>query len=155
MTGCEKDAFNSAEALPGDTWFPIKINEVDINVQLALSPPEQQRGLMYRDTLDPEGGMVFAYRAPQRMSFWMANTRIPLDIGFFDENGTLLEIHQLIPYDTKSVSSRTEVAMYAIETNRGWYASKGLYPGAKIDMLLLAKAFKERGMDPARYRMTD
>ncbi|MEX0323339.1 MAG: DUF192 domain-containing protein [Puniceicoccaceae bacterium] len=155
LTACNKDGVSPAEALPGDTWFPLKINGVDLSVQLALTPAEQQRGLMYRDSLDPEGGMIFAYRDPQRMSFWMANTRIPLDIGFFDEKGVLLEIHQLIPFDTKSISSQTDAALFAIETNRGWYASKGLYPGAKIDMKLLAEALQQRGMDPERYRITD
>jgi uncharacterized membrane protein (UPF0127 family) len=155
LVACNKDSSSPGVVMPGDTWFSVRINETSLQVQLALTPAEQQRGLMYREDLAQDAGMIFAYRDPKPMSFWMANTSIPLDLGIFDEKGTLLEIYQLVPFDTKSVRSRTEDALFAIETNRGWYAANGLYPGAKLDLQLLAKAIRSRGMEPASYRIEE
>ena len=154
LTACNPGEQSPAVILPADTWFSITIEDVPLQVQLAISPGEQQKGLMYRDTLMENGGMVFSYKKPQQMSFWMANTRIPLDIGIFNGEGLLLEIHRLVPFDTRAVKSRSRTAQFAIETNPGWYAANGLFPGSKIHMQSLVEALEARGANPAEYGIT-
>ncbi|MDO5605178.1 MAG: DUF192 domain-containing protein [Paracoccus sp. (in: a-proteobacteria)] len=69
-------------------------------VEIADTPEARARGLMLREALRPESGMLFIYEQPQPASFWMKNTLIALDIIFMDETGTIRHIHPgAIPYD--------------------------------------------------------
>ncbi len=97
---------------------------------------------MYRESLDNDQGMLFLFDRPDKRGFWMRNTRIPLDIGYFDSNGQLLEIHKLFPYDETAVKSRSREVLIAVETNRGWYAANDIQVGDRIDMSSLAFALK-------------
>lgn len=143
-------AATSAET-PADqnTYFPIAVGGQPLTLQLALTPAEQQRGLMFRESL-PEGhGMLFLFERPERRGFWMRNTSIPLDIGYFDAEGQLREIHKLYPYDENTVASASDQILIAVETNRGWFQTHHVRPGATIDLDALRTAIKRRGL-PAR-----
>ena len=124
------------------TYFPISIGGGKLKLQLALKPAEQQKGLMYRESLDDDHGMLFLFDHPDKRGFWMKNTHIPLDIGYFDSSGQLLEIHKLFPYDETAVNSRSREVLIAVETNRGWYAANGIQIGDRIDMSSLAFALE-------------
>ena len=124
------------------TYFPISIGGSELQLQLALKSAEQQKGLMYRESLDNGHGMLFLFDLPDKRGFWMKNTRIPLDIGYFDSSGQLLEIHKLFPYDETAVNSRSHEVLIAVETNRGWYAANGIQVGDRIDMSSLASALE-------------
>ena len=130
------------EPISSQTYFPISIAESKLQLQLALKTVEHQKGLMYRESLDDDHGMLFLFDRPDKRSFWMKNTRIPLDIGFFDSYGQLLEIHKLFPYDENTVNSRSCEVLIAVETNRGWYAANGIQVGDRIDMSSLTFALK-------------
>jgi uncharacterized membrane protein (UPF0127 family) len=134
-----------------ESWLPLAINGVALEAQVALTPAEQRKGLMYREELGADRGMLFPYTNQQGMAFWMANTPLPLDIAFFDDKGMLLEVHRMVPYDTKRTQSRSRFAQYALEMNAGWFASHRLFPGVKLDMQLLARALEQRGANPAEY----
>ena len=114
----------------------------ELQLQLALKPAEQQKGLMYRESLDNDHGMLFLFDRPDKRVFWMRNTSIPLDIGYFDSSGQLLEVHKLFPYDETVVNSRSREVLIAVETNRGWYAANGIQVGDRIDMSSLAFALE-------------
>ena len=115
------------------TYFPISVGGSELQLQLAL---------MYRESLENDHGMLFLFDRPDKRGFWMRNTRIPLDIGYFDSSGQLLEIHKLFPYDETAVNSRSREVLIAVETNRGWYAANGIQVGDRIDMSSLAFALK-------------
>ena len=70
----------------------------------------------------------------------MRNTRIPLDIGYFDASGLLLEVHKLFPFDETAANSRSREVLIAVETNRGWYAANNIQVGDRIEMSSLAIA---------------
>jgi uncharacterized membrane protein (UPF0127 family) len=139
-------AEKSATVRPGAThWFEIAMGERRVEMQLAITLPEMQRGLMERRDLGAEQGMLFVYARPQRMSFWMRNTPTALDIGFFDQNGVLREVYPLHPYDETPVGSVREDLQYALEMNQGWFARCGVRVGQRLDMVAVAAAVRERG----------
>lgn len=156
LTGCnpEKETPSGEQASAG-TYFPIGLGESTLQLQLALAPAEHQKGLMFREELPKDHGMLFLFERPKQQGFWMKNTSLPLDIGYFDASGRLLEIHKLFPYDETGVASRSEQILIAIETNRGWYAKNGISPGALLDMEALKAAIVERGFSPDTYAIED
>ena len=113
----------------------LRIGDHQLTVEVADSPGEQALGLMNRESLPTDRGMIFVFGEPKKASFWMHNTSIPLDIAFLDSEGVILEIHPLVPLEETPVESRSEKVAYAIETNRDWFASRGLKPGMKVQGL--------------------
>lgn len=134
-----------------ETRFPIRINEVKTEVQVAIEFRERARGLMHRDSLEENEGMLFVFPVPERQSFWMRNTSIPLDIGFFNENGVLDEILPLIPYNETAVLSNSNRIQFALEMNRGWFRRNELLPGAQLNLDDLRKVIKARGGTPSEW----
>jgi uncharacterized protein len=128
-------------------FFPIKVGDRVVRMQLAVRPDEQQNGLMHRRDLGADDGMLFVYARPQRMGFWMHNTPTPLDIGFFNAAGQLQEIYPMHPFDENTVSSSSSELQYALEMNQGWFRANGVKPGAQLDMKALAAAMKARGFE--------
>jgi uncharacterized membrane protein (UPF0127 family) len=145
LLGCGSQAETPAPAT-GATYFPIGLGDAELQLQLALSRAEQQRGLMFRESLPVDHGMLFLFERPGPRGFWMRNTSIPLDIGYFDARGKLLEIHKLFPHDENPVRSRSSEVLIAVETNRGWFDRNGIRPGARIDLAMLTRALQRRGV---------
>ena len=110
----------------------LEIGDQRLIVEIALRPEEQMAGLMNRDTLDPDRGMLFVFPAPKQASFWMHNTSIPLDLAFLDADGVILEIIPLVPFEEKRVQSQSSKVSYALEVARDWFASRGLKAGLKV-----------------------
>ncbi|VVM05297.1 hypothetical protein MAMC_00502 [Methylacidimicrobium cyclopophantes] len=92
-----------------------------LSVEVARTHEELSRGLMFRRSLDEDAGMLFLLPREGVASFWMANTTIPLSIAFLDRNGTILEMYDLRPLDTRIVSSQSARVCYALEVNRDWF----------------------------------
>jgi uncharacterized membrane protein (UPF0127 family) len=102
-----------------------------ITVELARRPAEQSRGLMFRESLPPDHGMLFLFPVDEVQTFWMRNTRIPLSIAYADANGRIVRIADLEPFDERPVTS-IAAARYALEMNRGWFAVHGVVAGDRI-----------------------
>jgi len=113
----------------------LKISDHILTVEVADSPSEQVMGLMNRDSLPADRGMIFVFEEPKQAFFWMKNTSIPLDVAFIDSEGVILEILPLVPFEETRVASKSDKVAYAIETNRDWFASRGLKPGVKVQGL--------------------
>jgi uncharacterized membrane protein (UPF0127 family) len=130
--------------------FAIKLGDRTVQMQVALLPAETHQGLMFRQAMGENEGMLFVFDRPQQMSFWMRNTLIPLDIGYLDPAGELKEIYPMYPRDENPVGSRGRM-QFALEMNQGWYRSAGVKPGAKLDLAAVAAAIRARGLNPATY----
>lgn len=131
-----------------DERFPIKVGDHTVRMQLAVTAGEMEKGLMFVRSMGKDEGMLFIYETPRQMNFWMRNTELPLDIGFFDASGELREIYPLYPHDERTVASNGRSLKYALEMNQGWYRETGVKPGAKIDLAALEAALKARGFKP-------
>ncbi len=103
--------------------------EVKFRVELALTPAQQQRGLMFRDRLDPYTGMLFDFGAPRIVSMWMMNTLIPLDMVFIAADGRIVNIAaNTTPMSTATIQSAGP-AKGVLEIAGGTARLLGIKPG--------------------------
>ncbi len=101
-------------------------------VEVAASPEEQAMGLMYRNALAPDRGMIFPFDPPRQASFWMRNTLIPLDMIFIRTDGTIANIAaNTVPLSEQPVLSDGEVAA-VLEIAGGRSAELGIRAGDKV-----------------------
>ena len=120
-------------------------------VEVADTREAQARGLMFRTELGDFEGMIFPYDGTRAQSFWMKNTWIPLDIGFFDSEGVLIEVRKLHPHEEESVKSTSRNILFAIELNRNGYRDANASLGAKLNLDDLKNALKARGINPEKH----
>ena len=106
-------------ALAADS-IPLIVGGKQVAAEVADTPQERAIGLMGRASLAPDAGMLFVYPDEAVRSFWMKNTRIPLSIAFINDDGKVLQIDDMRPFDLTSVPSRF-VVRYALEVDKGWY----------------------------------
>ena len=101
-------------------------------VMVARSPGEQATGLMFRESLGPQEGMIFPYDPPQEVGFWMKNTLIPLDMIFIRADGTIARIAaQTRPHSLEPNLSGEPVAA-VLEIRGGRAAALGLKAGGRV-----------------------
>ena len=110
-----------------------------IKAEVALSAAEQQQGLMFRDKLGANEGMLFVYGAPASVCMWMKNTLIPLSVAFIDGNGKVVNIENMKPQTTVSHCGK-KLVYYALEMNHGWFKQHNVRPGDVISGLPKAPA---------------
>jgi uncharacterized membrane protein (UPF0127 family) len=102
------------------------------SVELATTPAQMEQGLMFRQSLAPDSGMLFDFQAPTPASMWMKNTLIPLDMLFVDERGRIVNIQErAVPESTDTISAAAPVRA-VIELNGGTAARLGIRPGDKV-----------------------
>ena len=121
----------------GPDGTPIRVERVTVggipvSVEIADTRALRERGLMNRDSLPADYGMLFVYPDELIRSFWMRNTRIPLDIAFIDRNGSIINIEQMQPQTDENTLSAGP-AMYALEMSLGWFEVNGVGPGDRLE----------------------
>lgn len=107
------------------------------NVELADTDSARERGLMYREHMDADHGMLFVFPQEAPQAFWMKNTKIALDMLFFDHAGTLIALHERVPPCTSDpcpVYPSNAPALYVLELNGGTAAKLGVKPGDRLDI---------------------
>jgi len=101
-------------------------------VELATTPAQRGQGLMYRERLPAEAGMLFLYPAEQMISMWMRNTLIPLDMLFIDDEGRIVRIaERAVPGSLATISSG-QPARAVLELNGGTAARLNISPGDRV-----------------------
>ena len=111
----------------------LRISTAPLTAEIADTPQASENGLMFRDSLPEDRGMLFVFEPPKKATFWMRNTKVPLSIAFIDSAGTILEIKPMYPMDESIVPSRSDQVAYALEVNQGWFERHRISAGAKID----------------------
>ena len=111
--------------------------EATLPVEIARSSKARAQGLMGRERLGENAGMLFVYKDDARRFFWMKNTRIPLSLAFIDKSGEVLEIIHLQPHKPgtriPSYTSRHKVRR-VLEVNQGWFLRNGFGLGARVSL---------------------
>ena len=101
-------------------------------VDVAATPEQQEKGLMFVKALGPDKGMIFPYDPPQTVAFWMKNTLIPLDIIYIRADGTIARITNAKPLDETPLPSGEPIAA-VLEIAGGLAAELGIAPGDKVE----------------------
>ncbi len=106
----------------------MRIGARDFTLEIADNDLARQRGLMLRDAMPADHGMIFVFDDERERSFWMKNTRIPLDIIYVSASERVVSIHSMRPYDHTPIPSGGG-AQWAIELNQGAAAKAGVRVG--------------------------
>ena len=127
LSACASNAENGA-------WVEFKGKR--FAVEIADDAAERERGLMFRDELAPDRGMLFIHEREEDQAYWMKNTKIPLDILYFDHDRRLVSVQQRVP--PCSLGDRCPPfpsegpALYVLELNGGTVESMGVKPGDEL-----------------------
>ena len=127
VTGCAS-AGNAAN------WVELKGKR--FTVEIADDEAERARGLMFRDEMDADRGMIFIHDAEAPQAYWMKNTKIPLDILYFDHDRKLVSAQERVPPcsmgDRCPPFASAGPALYVLELNAGLVESMGVKPGDEL-----------------------
>ncbi|MDO8437048.1 MAG: DUF192 domain-containing protein [Nitrosomonadaceae bacterium] len=117
----------------------IKIANHVLSTEVAHTQTSRTQGLMYRQSMGGNRGMLFVFPETGYHSMWMVNTNIPLSVAFVDEKGVILNIADMVPH-TRTAHGAAGAAKYAIEANLGWFWERGIKAGNYVDGLRKAPA---------------
>lgn len=117
----------------------IKVKDKVINVEIAQSDEQLERGLMFRSSLPKNQGMLFIFDQERILSFWMKNTLIDLSIAYFDKNKKIVDIQEMkatssLDLQIPSYPSKSP-ARYALEMNAGWFANNKIKVGDVFEFI--------------------
>jgi uncharacterized membrane protein (UPF0127 family) len=125
LGGCEP------KSVSGLATVPMEIGNKTFTLEVADRTDSRTYGLMRRDSMPADHGMIFVFDKEEPRGFWMQNTRIPLDIIFLDSGGRVVSVKQMKPYDLSSTPSDGP-AQYAIELNKDAAGSAGVKAGMTL-----------------------
>jgi len=120
----------------------LSVKDATVTAEVATTFDTRATGLMHRFSLKPDHGMLFVFREPQPLAFWMKNTFVALSIAYIDERGRILNIEDMAP-QTEDTHPSKGPALYALEMKKGWFREHGIEPGAVVEGLKNAPPAKE------------
>ena len=103
----------------------------NIMAEVARTPEQRTIGLMFRRSMGANDGMLFEFEEASQQCFWMKNTLIPLAVAFVADDGRIVNIEHMKPQKLDSHCS-TQPVRYVLEMNEGWFAQRGIKPGARL-----------------------
>lgn len=125
----------------------VRIGGEPFELELALDAIERARGLMFREHIDPQGGMLFVFPDDARRNFWMKNCLVDMDILFLDRSGMIVRIHEMFAEPLQRENESVEAyharlkrypssapARYAIELKHGTAKRLGITAGDRIEL---------------------
>ena len=124
----------------------LNIKGSKINVERADDHAARQLGLMYRNFLPQDSGMLFSFPNSEERSFWMKNTYIPLSIAYIDGEGRIINIEDMEPLNLNGVRSAGP-AKFALEANKGWFKERGINVGDIVQGLLSGGLYEATGFN--------
>ncbi|MGH8023537.1 MAG: DUF192 domain-containing protein [Limisphaerales bacterium] len=147
--GCDRSATKGAGITDGTNAAPegyavpsgpqpklqtleIYLGPETLDAELALTPEQEEAGLMYRTNITDATAMLFVLPAPQRASFWMTNCPMSLSAAYIGPDGVIEEIHHLEKNDNVPVVASNDNIQYVLEVNDGWFARHEIRTGMLI-----------------------
>ncbi|MCA9472262.1 MAG: DUF192 domain-containing protein [Nitrospirales bacterium] len=119
----------------------ISPNQSVLTVEIADTPAKRSQGLMFRTNMPPDHGMLFVFRELDHWTFWMKNTKIPLDIIWLDQNGHVVHIESNVPVCTRMDEGcpryhTLKEALYVLELNAGMAKHYGISIASQLTIKL-------------------
>ena len=139
LAGCRQGTPATARSSLPTVTMPIGSKTFILEIANTFS--SRQDGLMHRDSMPADHGMIFVFDREQKLGFYMKNTRIPLDIVYVNAAAEVVSIKQMKPYDLTSVSSDFP-ALWAIELNKGAAAEAGVKVGDRLEIPQAARSVR-------------
>ncbi len=102
-----------------------------ITAEVAQTAKQREIGLMFRETMAANHGMLFVFDQTAQQCFWMKNTLLPLDVAFIADNGTVVNTDRMKPR-TLDAHCSTKPVRFVLEMNDGWFAKRGIAAGSKL-----------------------
>lgn len=136
LSGCADNGDNRADdgnAPPPLPTTAVRLGNRVFTLEIARTDESRQRGLMHRQSLPPDRGMLFIFDQEAPRGFWMKNVPFPLDLVFLDGQRRVVDVKRLLPLDLRSTYG-AKTAQYAIELNAGAAADAGLKIGDTVDL---------------------
>ena len=124
---------------------PQKLSAITLNAgmhliraEVAQTPEQRSTGLMFRQAMGQNEGMLFAFEGAGRQCFWMKNTLLPLSVAFVADDGSIVNIESMKP-QTEDSHCSTKPVRFVLEMNEGWFVKRGIKPGFKLQGQPFAK----------------
>jgi len=127
LAGCD------SQPSSGLATVNMRLGSKSFTLEVADSEVTRMYGLMRRDSMPSDHGMIFVFNREAPLGFWMKDTRIPLDIIYIDAAGKVVSVKQMKPYDQNATPSEGP-AQYAIELNKGAAKSAGVEAGMVLQL---------------------
>jgi uncharacterized membrane protein (UPF0127 family) len=131
LAGASSPAGAQARAQPTLPTVKLTAGIHVITAEAATTTQSRTIGLMHRERLAPNHGMLFVFEDKAQQCFWMRNTIVPLTIAFIEDDGTILQLADMAPKSEASHCSQKPVR-YALEMEQGWFGKRGIAPGARV-----------------------
>jgi uncharacterized membrane protein (UPF0127 family) len=120
------------EAQPKLPTLKLWLGSQEIAAEVARRTTEIATGMMFRTNLADSEGMLFVFAQPFRASFYMRNTRVPLTAAYLAPDGTILELHELKPFDETPASAASDKIQFVLEMPQGWFQRHQVSTGAVV-----------------------
>ncbi len=117
---------------------PLSVGMHNIVAQVAHTPEQRQKGLMFRKEMASHEGMLFVFEQAGVQCFWMRNTLLPLTAAFLADDGTIVNLEDMAPQTETSHCAKRPVRL-VLEMNQGWFAKRNLRPGMKLQGVIFQR----------------
>lgn len=120
------------QAQPKLQTMRVWLGPEELITELALTPVQQQTGMMFRTNMAENAGMLFPLPQTERTSFWMTNCPLSLSAAYIDPEGVIQEIHELQASNNIPVESASDNIRFVLETPSGWFHRHNIRPGMTV-----------------------
>jgi uncharacterized protein len=120
------------QAQPKLPTVKIYVGPETLDAEMAVTPIEEETGLMYRTNVTDDTAMLFNLHEPMRASFWMTNCPMSLSCAYMGPDGVIEEIHHLEKDDNVPVDATNDNILFVLEVNDGWFTRHNIAPGTLI-----------------------
>jgi uncharacterized membrane protein (UPF0127 family) len=132
LAGCRHGQTATVKSEP-EVVLQTRAGEQHVAVEIARNDPERQRGLMFRQKLDPGHGMIFLFPVPEKLKFWMKNTYIPLDMIFISADKHVVYVEENAePLTLQNRGPADEDSQFVLEVPGGWARTHGVERGVPV-----------------------
>ena len=119
-------------AQPKLTTIKLYLADKAVVAEVAKAIHEIATGMMFRESMDENDGMLFVFGRPHQTSFYMKNTKVPLYCAYIDGEGKILEIYDMEPLNLDGIPSQSDKIQFVLEMNQGWFEKNGIKVGTRV-----------------------